>query len=182
MSGHTRLLHTRTLGPRRPLPGPVPPAKRQVLASYLTCISANAFGSSAPGPNSVNQPRKTSNSGRRCCCPGGLGTWGLTGTSLGWARVSPNVLKYALLLSVKNLHAVQESRVRSLGWEDPLEKGMTTHSSILAWKISWTEEPGGACSPWGRKESGTTGRLILTYCWRHCVLFGQRNYFQPQVE
>ena len=45
--------------------------------------------------------------------------------------------------SVKNLPAVQETRVRSLDWEDPLEKEMATHSSILAWKISWTEEPGG---------------------------------------
>ena len=38
---------------------------------------------------------------------------------------------------------MQETRVQSLGWEDPLEKEMATHSSILAWKISWTEEPGG---------------------------------------
>ena len=45
--------------------------------------------------------------------------------------------------SVKNLPAVQEARVQSLGWEDPLEKEMATHSSILAWKISRTEEPGG---------------------------------------
>ena len=45
--------------------------------------------------------------------------------------------------SVKNLPAVQETRVQSLGWEDPLEKEMATHSNILAWKISWTEEPGG---------------------------------------
>ena len=44
---------------------------------------------------------------------------------------------------VKNLPAVQETRVRSLGWEDPLEKEMATHSSILACKISWTEESGG---------------------------------------
>ena len=46
-------------------------------------------------------------------------------------------------LVVKNLPAVQKTRVRSLGWEDPLEKEMVTHFSILAWKISWTEEPGG---------------------------------------
>ena len=46
-------------------------------------------------------------------------------------------------LSVKQLPAVQETQVRSLGWEDPLEKEMATHSSILAWKILWTEEPGG---------------------------------------
>ena len=45
--------------------------------------------------------------------------------------------------SIKNLPAVQETRVWSLGWEDPLEKEMATHSSILAWKISWTKEPGG---------------------------------------
>ena len=44
---------------------------------------------------------------------------------------------------VKNLPAVQETWVRYLGWEDPLEKEMVTHSSNLAWKISWTEEPGG---------------------------------------
>ena len=44
--------------------------------------------------------------------------------------------------TVKNLLAMQETRVRSLGWEDPLEKEMATHSSIHAWKIPWTEEPG----------------------------------------
>ena len=44
---------------------------------------------------------------------------------------------------VKNLPAVQETWVASLGWEDPLEEGMATHSSIPAWGISWTKEPGG---------------------------------------
>ena len=44
---------------------------------------------------------------------------------------------------VKNLPAMRETWVRSLGWEDPLEKGKATHSSILAWRIPWTEEPGG---------------------------------------
>ena len=44
---------------------------------------------------------------------------------------------------VENLPAMRETAVQSLGWEDPLEKGMTTHSSILAWRIPWTEEPGG---------------------------------------
>ena len=44
--------------------------------------------------------------------------------------------------TVKNLPAMQETLVQSLGWEDPLEEGMTTHSSILAWKIPQTEEPG----------------------------------------
>ena len=43
---------------------------------------------------------------------------------------------------VKNLPAMREIQVRSLGWEDPLEEGIATHSSILAWRIPWTEEPG----------------------------------------
>ena len=44
---------------------------------------------------------------------------------------------------LKNLLAMQETQVRFLGWEDSLEKEMATHSSILAWRIAWTEEPGG---------------------------------------
>ena len=53
-------------------------------------------------------------------------------------------LKASLVVQmVKNLPAMQESRVRSLGWEDPLETGIATHSSIIAWRIPWTEEPGG---------------------------------------
>ena len=44
---------------------------------------------------------------------------------------------------VKNLPVMQETQVRFLDWEDPLEEGMATHSGILAWRIPWTEEPGG---------------------------------------
>ena len=44
---------------------------------------------------------------------------------------------------VNNPPAMQEAQVPSLSWKDPLEKGMATHSSILAWRIPWTEEPGG---------------------------------------
>ena len=47
---------------------------------------------------------------------------------------------------VKNLPAMQETQVRSLGWEDPLEKDMASDSSILAWRIPWVEEPGGLLS------------------------------------
>ena len=49
--------------------------------------------------------------------------------------------------TVKTLPAMQETWVRSLGQEDPLEKVMATHSSLLAWEIPWTEEPGGLMSP-----------------------------------
>ena len=45
--------------------------------------------------------------------------------------------------TVKNLPAMKETWVQALGWEDPLEKGMAPHSSVLAWRIPWTEEPGG---------------------------------------
>ena len=58
-------------------------------------------------------------------------------SSLALIRASP------VAQMVKNLPAMHETWIRSLGWEDPLEKGMATHSSILAWRIPWTEEPGG---------------------------------------
>ena len=64
--------------------------------------------------------------------------------------------------TVKRLPTMRESWVQSLGWEDLLEKEMATHSSILAWKIPWMEEPGGLHSSWGRKESDTTERHSLT--------------------
>ena len=52
---------------------------------------------------------------------------------------------------VKNPPAMQETWVRSLGWEDPLVEGMATHSSMLAWRIPWTEEPGGLQSMGSRR-------------------------------
>ena len=55
---------------------------------------------------------------------------------------------------------MQDTRVQSLGQEVPLEKGITTHSSILAWRIPWTEEPG-SYSPWDSKELDKTERLSL---------------------
>ena len=62
---------------------------------------------------------------------------------------------------VKNLPAMLEIWVRSLGWENPLEKGMATHSSILAWRITRTEEPDGL-QAMDRQELDTTGRLTLS--------------------
>ena len=53
---------------------------------------------------------------------------------------------------VKNLPAMQETWVRSLGWDDPLEKEMAIHSSILAWRIPWTENSMQGYNPWGCKE------------------------------
>ena len=62
---------------------------------------------------------------------------------------------------VKNLSATWETWVQSLGQEDPLEEGMATYSSILAWRIPWIEELM-SYSPWGRKESDMTERLTLS--------------------
>ena len=52
----------------------------------------------------------------------------------------------------KESAAIQETQVRPLAWEDPLEEGMATHSGFPTWRIPWTEEPGGLYSPWGCKE------------------------------
>ena len=57
--------------------------------------------------------------------------------------VSAVAWAYLIAQLVKNLPAMQETQVRSLGWKDTLEKGMVTHSGIPAWRIPWTEEPGG---------------------------------------
>ena len=62
---------------------------------------------------------------------------------------------------MQNPPAVQGTQVQSLGWEDSLEKGMATHSSILAWRIPWTEDLVGY-SPWGPKELDIAEQLILT--------------------
>ena len=56
---------------------------------------------------------------------------------------------------------MRETWVQSLGWEDILEEGMATHSSILAWRIPWTEEPAGY-SPWGHRESDMAEQLTLS--------------------
>ena len=54
---------------------------------------------------------------------------------------------------LKNPPAVQETPVQSLGWEGPLEDGIATHSSVLAWRIPWTEEPGGLQPLWSQRAT-----------------------------
>ena len=83
--------------------------------------------------------------GKESACNAGDPSWipglgGSAGEGIGY----PLQYSWASLAAqlVKNLPTMQETEVQSLGWEDPLEKGMATHSSILAWRIPWTEEPG----------------------------------------
>ncbi|CAN0491255.1 unnamed protein product [Rangifer tarandus platyrhynchus] len=77
-----------------------------------------------------------------------------------------------MALMVKNLPAMQETRVGSLDWDDPLEKGMATHASIFAWRIPCTEEPGGLQSPGIPKNGDTTECPLLIYLSIFC-------YFSP---
>ena len=79
---------------------------------------------------------------------------------------------------VKNLLVIWETWVLSLGWEDPLEKGTTTHSSILAWRIPWTEEPGRS-----HKESDTTEQLsFFSFVGVGVILPLQLGYCYRQVD
>ena len=85
-------------------------------------------------------------------CSGRL--W-LPGKKLGKERPAERYGGFLVAQTGKNLPAMQDIWVGSLGWEDPLEKQMATHSRILAWRIPWTEEPGRLESR-GCKESANT--------------------------
>ena len=79
---------------------------------------------------------------------------------------------------VKHLTAMWETWVRSLGQEDPLEKEMATHSSTLAWKILWMEEPG---TPWDRKELDTTEQLRSIHLGCSHVLAWRRQWHPTPI-
>ena len=72
---------------------------------------------------------------------------------------------------VKRLSTMRENWVQSLGWEVPLVMEMAFHSSTIAWKIPWTEEPG--YSPWGRKELDTTEQLHFTFTFTFVIVHWQ---------
>ena len=87
-----------------------------------------------------------SSAGKKSACnPRDSGSFPGSGRSPGDGISYPLQYSWASLVAqtVENLPAMQETWVRSLGWEDLLEEGMATHSSILAWRIPWTEGPGG---------------------------------------
>ena len=77
---------------------------------------------------------------------------------------------------IKHLPAMQETRVQSLGWEDPLEKEMATHTSILAWRIPWTEEPGGLPSIGSQRVRQKTNTLYFSGLSQTAMIFmGKTN-------
>ena len=78
------------------------------------------------------------------------------------------LLKASLVAQmVKNPPAMQETRVRSLDWEDPLQEGLATHSSILAWRIPWTEDPGGLQSTGSQRVRHDRSNLAHTRALKH---------------
>ena len=91
------------------------------------------------------------------CSPPGSSIHGIFQAKvLEWGAIAFSSIGASLVAQVvKNLPGMQETWVRSLGWEDPLEKGMAIHSSIFAWRTPWTEEPDGATIH-GVTESDTT--------------------------
>ena len=87
-----------------------------------------------------------------------------------WGKDAPSIVCRASSVAetVKHLPAMQETQVRSLGQEDPLEKGMATHSSTLAWKVPWMEEPGRLQSMGSQRvgHNWATSLFFLFYCWQ----------------
>ena len=112
--------------------------------------SACNAGDHGSVPASGRSPGEGNGTPLQCSCldnPSDGGAWwaavyGVAQSRTRLKRLSSSSRASLVAQRVKHLPAMQETQVRFLGWEDPLEKEMATHSSTLAWKIPWTEEPG----------------------------------------
>ena len=134
----------------RPFPCPPSPVKQgfpwaQVPASLLTSVPSCARGFCLPSPPSVSSSVHSCVHHTHCRAsrPQLPSRAKVTVLSLGQVSQETSWESFPVAQTVKNLPVMQETWVRSLGWEDPLEKGMAIYSSLLAWRILWTEEPGG---------------------------------------
>ena len=113
------------------------------------------------------------------CNEGDLGSIPGSGRCLGDGNSYPLQYSWAPLVAqtVKNLPAMRETWVRSLGWEEPLEKGTATHSSILAWRIPWTEETARLQS----MGSQRVGHSWATFTFMLPLMFILGNYFKEVI-
>ena len=90
-------------------------------------------------------------------------TGGLFTTSSSWEDPSDAYSQFLVPQTVKNLSAMQETRLRSLGGEDPLEKGVAAHPRTPAWRVPWTEQPGGLQSMGSQRVESSGGTNTLTF-------------------
>ena len=114
------------------------------------------------------------------------GAWWATvhGVAKSWTRLSVFTFFLSFKGRVKRLPAIRETRVQSLGREDPLEKEMATHSSILAWIIPWTEKPGGLQSMASQRvghDRGSSLSFFLSFKGKHSDLEGEETACREQV-
>ena len=121
------------------------------LRASLSPLVALLVSKVAPSQGSHVQPRWAGLAAAPRSVPGGRSPRDAPGSDFCPARENKRVCSPTAPV-VKNPPAMQETWVQSLGQEDPLEEGMTTHSSILAWRIPWTEEPGGLQSMGSQKH------------------------------
>ena len=91
--------------------------------------------------------------------------------------------KLLALTGIQNLPAVWKTQVQFLGQEDPLEKGMATHSSMLAWRIPWTEEPGGLQSMWSQRVRACThtNKAGTAHACTHTQNFKRENSWHQEA-
>ena len=143
---------THMLAKLHPRPRPCQRHHLKVFSQHLTCTSFPSMGSDSREPKGTHlvwyQILRNRFSGQNLELDHSPARWeedlitGSWGESTGGGSCTIGHFT-CVTQTIKNLPAMQEMRVRSLGWEDPLEKEIATYSSILAWRIPWTGEPGG---------------------------------------